>query len=397
MKNLRFELPYRSFRVLCAAVFMLSMVSCKAQIPAGAMKTGADQTEKWLPVLKGKQVALAANPTSMIGKVHLVDSMLRLGIRFRAVFAPEHGFRGNAEAGELVEGGVDKESGVKVISLYGDHKKPLPSDLEGIDIIVFDIQDVGVRFYTYISTLQYMMEAAAATRKPLLILDRPNPHGNYTDGPVLDTAYRSFVGMQSVPVIHGMTVGEYATMLNGERWLEGGLPCDLSVVRMLNWKHSDDYQLPVAPSPNLPNTASIRLYPSLCFFEGTAVSLGRGTDLPFQCYGFPGNPGGTYAFTPQSIKGKSVRPMYEGQECRGERLDKEAFRFDRLQLKWLLKAYKNFPEKDKFFNPFFDKLAGGTSLREQIIAGWDEERIRSSWQSGLESFRSIRSKYLLYP
>lgn len=365
---------------------------------APVLRTGADQTELWLPMLKGRKVAVAANPTSFIASTHIVDSMLALGVNLACVFAPEHGFRGEAEAGESVVGGIDKKSGVKVISLYGDHKKPTSSDLKGIDIIVFDIQDVGVRFYTYISTLQYLMEASAFYGIPLVVLDRPNPHGNYLDGPVLDKKFSSFVGMQPIPIVYGMTIGEYATMLNGEGWLEGAQKCDLAVVVMKNWNHQSDYTLPIPPSPNLPNGESIRLYPSLCLFEGTVVSVGRGTAMPFQCFGYP-DFAGDFKFTPMSIPGKAKEPPFMGRECTGSDLRRffKSSRPDKLELDWLIAAYKKYPVKSEFFNPFFEKLAGTDRLRTQIEQGWSAVKIRESWHDEIAEFNKIRSKYLLYP
>jgi uncharacterized protein YbbC (DUF1343 family) len=325
--------------------------------------------------------------------------MLALGVNLGCVFAPEHGFRGEAEAGESVVGGIDKKSGVKVISLYGDHKKPTSSDLNGIDIIVFDIQDVGVRFYTYISTLQYLMEAAALYGIPLVVLDRPNPHGNYLDGPVLDKKFSSFVGMQPIPVVYGMTIGEYASMLNGEEWLEKSVKCELTVVRMQHWNHDADYTLPIPPSPNLPNAESVRLYPSLCFFEGTVVSVGRGTAMPFQCFGYPGFLAGDFKFTPMSIPGKAKEPPFMGRECIGNDLRGffKSTRPDKLELEWLISAYLKYPVKSEFFNPFFEKLAGTDRLRNQIEQGWSAAKIRESWQAEIAEFKKTRSKYLLYP
>lgn len=384
--------------VFLLAVLLFLRISPLKATQAGVI-VGAERTGEYFNRLKGKNIALVVNPTSRIGSVHLVDTLLRAGIKIACVFAPEHGFRGEAEAGESVKGGTDPVSGVKVVSLYGDHKKPADKDMAGVDLVVFDIQDVGARFYTYISTLQYMMEACAKSKLPLIVLDRPNPHGHYVDGPMLDTAFRSFVGMQPVPVVHGMTVGEYARMLNGEHMLENGVACELHVVTMLNWSHSSDYSLPVAPSPNLPNDYAVRLYPSLCFFEGTAVSLGRGTETPFQCFGYPGLKAGDFLFTPVSVKGKSVRPLYEGQLCNGFDLrpgvhDK---RPDTLLLNYLVTAWQDYPDRKSFFNPFFDKLAGSSRLRKQIESGMSASAIRQSWQDDLARFKKKRQAWLLYP
>jgi len=380
-------------------VLALFFNSCAAQPTSKSLKVGAARTELYLPILQGKNIGIVANPTSMIHGVHLVDTLLALGIPVKQVFAPEHGFRGEAEAGEHVDGGVDKKSGVKIISLYGDHKKPTKEDLKNLDYLVFDIQDVGARFYTYISTLQYVMEAAAENKLPLLILDRPNPHGNYFDGPVLENSQKSFVGMQQIPVVHGMTVGEYAMMLNGEFWLDDSLQCDVQVIKLLNWDRSKPYQLPIPPSPNLPNNISIQLYPSLCLFEGTVVSLGRGTELPFQCYGFPGNTSGDFEFTPRSIEGKSKHPPFENKLCKGFNLSRaeELKNMNKLEIHWLIDAYSSYPDKEKFFIPFFDKLCGNTTLKKQMSAQWPESKIRLSWVDGLMKFGKIRSKYLMYP
>lgn len=353
--------------------------------------------DQYLSDLRNKKVGIVANQTSIVGKEHLVDTLKKLGIDIRLVFAPEHGFRGEAEAGEYVADGIDKKTNVRVVSLYGSKKKPSQKDMELLDVVLFDIQDVGVRFYTYISTLQYVMEACSERTIPLILLDRPNPHAAYVDGPVLDTSFRSFVGMQPVPIVYGMTIGEYALMLNGEKWLGNGVKCDLKIVSCIGWSRKDRIHLAVPPSPNLPNDQAIRLYPSLCLFEGAAVSLGRGTPLPFQCYGLPGNREGNYTFTPHDIPGKAIDPPYEGKECRGE--DLSGYNNHKLDtaisLEWLIRAYRNFSSSG-FFNEFFNKLAGTDRLRMQIEQGLTEERIRDSWQGPSDEFKRIRSKYLLY-
>lgn len=368
-------------------------------MPAQEVKVGAVQTELYLPLVRDKKIAVVANAGSRCGGAHLVDTLIASGVKVLSVFAPEHGFRGEAEAGEKVKDGRDILTGIRVISLYGDHKKPMGSDLDSIEAVVFDLQDVGVRFYTYISTLQYVMEACAGKSIPVIVLDRPNPHGHYIDGPVLEEKHRSFVGMQKVPVVYGMTIGEYAQMLNGERWLENGLQCRLTVIRLAGWKRGSDYVLPVPPSPNLPDMRAIMLYPSLCFFEGTNVSLGRGTPLPFQVYGFPGYPAGDFAFTPHSIPGKAKTPMYEGQRCNGRDLRNwtDQNPVNRLHLEWLIDAWNHYPEKTRFFNTFFERLSGTDNLRQQIQSGISEEKIRASWKPGLDAFARIRAKYLLYP
>lgn len=376
--------------------------------PAAAnLKTGADQTEHYLPQLKGKHVGVFANPTSRIGTSHLVDTLVRLGIQVEVIFGPEHGFRGKADAGEHIEDGVDAKTGIRVISLYGNHKKPTTNDLKGVDILLFDIQDVGVRFYTYISSLQYLMEAAVENKVPLIILDRPNPNGFYVDGPVLDTSYRNFVGMQPIPVVYGMTIGEYAQMLIGERWLslpkKVMVPNNLiKVVPCKNYDHATLYELPVYPSPNLRSMQAIYLYPSICFFEGTVISEGRGTETPFQLFGHPNLPDSLIAFTPQPNEGaKNSKCFY--QECHGWKIEGSSETIlkkwgGKLQLNFLMRAYQLFPGKDSFFlkTMFFDKLAGNKSLREQLVQGKSEAAIRASWQPALNKFKAIRKKYLLY-
>ena len=371
-----------------------------ARIKTGKdLKVGAERMEAYLPLIKGKRIAIVANQTSRIGTTHLVDSLYKLGIKIKSVFAPEHGFRGEQGAGEKISNGVDAKTGIRIISLYGKHLKPTKADLEGTDVILFDIQDVGARFYTYISTLQYVMEACAEQNKLLIILDRPNPNGFYVDGPVLDTAYRSFVGMNSIPVVHGMTIGEYAKMLNGEKWLKRKKMCSLKVIKVQGYTHKDLYQLPVRPSPNLPNMTAVYLYPSLCFFEGTRVSLGRGTELPFQCIGYPGFKGGNFEFTPKDLPGIALNPPYKDSLCQGLDL-RSATRdsvFTRLNLQWLIQFYASYPEKEAFFIPFFEKLAGTALLRKQIESGKNEDVIRKSWMQKLVQFKAVRKKYLLYP
>ncbi|GEP91942.1 Uncharacterized conserved protein YbbC, DUF1343 family [Chitinophaga terrae (ex Kim and Jung 2007)] len=339
------------------------------------------------------------NQTSTIDKTHLVDSLLKLKINIVKIFSPEHGFRGTAGHGESVANSIDSATGLPIISLYGQHRKATAADLKDVDILVFDVQDVGTRFFTYISSLQELMESAAENKKTLVILDRPNPNGDYIDGPVLDTAYRSFVGMQPIPVVHGMTVAEYARMLNGERWLSKGLKCDIKVVPCENYTHQTYYKLPVKPSPNLPNMAAVNLYPSLCFFEGTALSLGRGTDKPFQVYGSPLFPKQDFSFTPKA-SATNPTPVLKDQVCYGFDLshapETVPYKGRKLELKWLISAYHLFPNKDKFFNPFFAKLAGTKTLQQQIEKGLSEAEIRKSWEPGLAKFKVIRAKYLLY-
>lgn len=360
---------------------------------------GANSIDSYKSLLKDKSIAIVANQTSMVDRTHLVDTLLRLGENIKLIFAPEHGFRDLADAGETIENGKDIKTGISVRSLYGSHLKPTPEDLAGIDVVIFDIQDVGTRFYTYISTLHYILEACAENHIKCLVLDRPNPNGFYFDGNVLDTAYRSFVGMDPVPVVHGMTIGEYAEMLNGEGWLKGGVKCDLVVIKCKNYTHSTFYELPVKPSPNLPNQNSVYLYPSICFFEGTTLSLGRGSSFPFQVFGSPLLPDRGFSFTPESVPGAKNPPLL-GMKCFGTDL-REALKMKlvpkpQLNLDWLISAYNDFPDKDKFFNSYFDVLAGGPTLREQIRKGMTSGQIRSTWKEGLEKYGRIREKYLLY-
>ena len=360
---------------------------------------GANRIELYKSIIEGKSVAVVANQTSMIGQNHLVDKLLSTGINIKAIFAPEHGFRNLADAGENIESGKDKPTGIPLISIYGSHLKPTAEDLKGIDVVLFDIQDVGARFYTYISTLHYIMESCAENHVKCIVLDRPNPNGFYFDGNIPDTAYRSFVCMDQVPVVHGMTVGEYAKMINGEGWLKHGLKCDLVVIKCKNYIHKTLYELPVKPSPNLPNQNSVYLYPSLCFFEGTAISLGRGTSYPFQVFGSPELPDRGFSFVPQSVPGAKNPPLL-GVKCFGtdlrDALKRKLVPRPELNLDWLITAYNDFPAKEKFFTPYFDVLAGGPVLREQIQKGMTSQQIRASWKEGLEKFAKIRGKYLLY-
>ncbi len=361
---------------------------------------GAYLMDDYLPLLKGKKAGIIANNTSLINKTHLVDSLISRKVTIQKIFGPEHGFRGDEPDGKEISNGADPKTGIEVISLYGNHKKPTKADLQNIEIMVFDIQDVGARFYTYISTLTYVMEACAENNIPLIVLDRPNPNGYYIDGPVLEPAYTSFVGMHPVPVVYGMTIGEYAGMVNGEKWLAAGIQCKLTVIKCRNYTHNSRYQLPVRPSPNLQTMKAVYLYPSLCLFEGTVVSVGRGTDSPFMMFGHPKYTKGTYSFTPQSIKGVSEDPPLRRQLCYGENLGSAADILKNkgiLELKWLIEAYKNLNEHTLFFTSYFDKLAGNSKLRDQIIKGKSESEIRQSWKPGLDSFKKTRKKYLLYP
>jgi len=364
---------------------------------------GAERFDQYLEKLKGKNVGMVVNQTSLVGapykETHLVDSLLKLKISVKKILTPEHGFRGTADAGEKVKSGIDEKTGLPLVSLYGNNKKPTPENLNDLDVLVFDIQDVGARFYTYISTLHFVMEACAENDKELIVLDRPNPNGFYIDGPVLDTAYRSFVGMHPVPVVHGMTIGEYAKMLNGEKWLKNGAQCKLTVIACENYDHSMLYKVRVKPSPNLPNMTAMYLYPSLCFFEGTPVSVGRGTDKPFQIIGHPDFAAGTFTFTPKSMEGAKEPPLKDVQ-CKGidlSTLQRDYFlKRKSLNLEWLIEFYQKFPNKEKFFTPFFTKLTGTTELQKQIEQGKSEDEIRASWMLELEQFKNVRMKYLLY-
>lgn len=365
------------------------------------VKTAAERVEAYRPLLEGNRIAMVVNQTSVIGSVHLVDSLFSMGVDIRKVFAPEHGFRGDADAGEKLTDGIDPKTGIPITSLYGKKRKPSKEDLEGIDLVVYDVQDVGVRFYTYISTMTLVMEACAEYGIPLVILDRPNPNGHYVDGPVLDTTRRSFVGMHPVPVVHGLTSGEFAMMITGERWINSAESCDLTVIPCENYDHNTFYELPVKPSPNLPNSRSIYLYPSVCFFEATVLSEGRGTNKQFQLYGHPDLPDSGFSFTPVSMPG-AKSPKLKDQLCYGEDLTTiplETIRNQRrIDLGYLLKAYHQFPDKDNFFlkTDFFEKLAGNETLRQQIKAGMTEDQIRSSWQEDLANYKITRKKYVQY-
>ena len=389
-------------------LFVLTLLSCRNNSNSqslvsnkSAVILGAQQTEYYLPILKNKNIGIVANQTSVIfkttGSTHLVDSLLSLNINVKKVFAPEHGFRGTADAGEYVTDGIDAGSGIPIVSLYGANKIPDAAILSDLEVVIFDIQDVGARFYTFLSTLHYMMETCAKLGITVLVLDRPNPNGHYVDGPTLDLNHSSFVGIHPVPVVHGMTVGEYAQMINGEGWLKEGLKCDLKVIPIRNYTHSTTYQLPINPSPNLPNSKAINLYPSLCFFEGTNMSMGRGTENQFQVIGSPYLKGDLYdyEFTPEPNIGAKY-PVHEGVVCKGINLQNQA-RLDFIELKWLIDAYQNTPNKAVFFNPFFTKLAGQELLQEKIENGWTAQEIRASWKGDIEKYKRIRAPYLLYP
>lgn len=364
------------------------------------LQLAALRTEEYLPKLKGKRVGLLVNHTSLLPDgndyVHLLDYLLEHDVEVTAIFSPEHGFRGTADAGEKVESSIDPESGLPIVSLYGSNKKPEPEQLQDIDVLIFDMQDVGVRFYTYISTMHYAMEACAENDKEFMVLDRPNPHGHYVDGPMLDPEFRSFVGMHPIPVVHGLTVGELAQMINQEGWLADGAQCKLSVIPMANYTHDMPYTLPVKPSPNLPNQQSILLYPSLCFFEGTNISLGRGTPFPFQVAGYPQEHFGDFKFTPVSTPGAAKNPKHKGKTCYGVDL-RNAPAPDRLDLSYLISFYQKFEDKDEYFIDYINLLAGTDKLKKQIMDGASEEEIRESWKTDLAAYEILREKYLLYP
>lgn len=372
---------------------------------SNTIRTGAKQTEVYLPLLDGKRVGVVGNHTSMVDEVHLVDVLIANRITVAAVYAPEHGFRGDAGAGETIRDGRDAKTGLPIFSLYGSTKKPTPKMLEGIDVLVFDMQDVGARFYTYLSTLHYVMEAAAEQKIPVVVLDRPNPNGFYTDGPVLNPAFTSFVGMHPIPLVHGMTLGELAQMINGEGWLKGKVKAELTVVPCANYRKSDLFILETDPSPNLTSMEAVYLYPSLCLFEPTVVSIGRGTDTPFEIYGHPEVRFGNYQFTPESRPGKAPNPKHKGKLCYGQDVSSFGSFYPQthrqLYLDWLLATYTKYTaEKGAgfFTEPdFFDKLAGTDALRKQIVAGKTADEIRASWAQGLKDFEVQRMPYLLYP
>lgn len=354
---------------------------------------GANQTKLYFPLLKGKNIAIVANQTSVIEKKHLVDTLISSGISIKKIFCPEHGFRGTSDAGEKINSTTDKKTGLPIISLYGKNKKPLPDQLSKIDYVIFDLQDVGVRFYTYISTLHYVMESCAENNIPLIILDRPNPNSYYIDGPVLKAKNKSFVGMHPVPIVYGMTIGEYAQMINGEGWLNKNEKCKLTVIPCENYTHQSKYELLIKPSPNLPNMQSVYLYPSLGLFEGTCVSVGRGTDFPFQVIGNPSIDSLLFQFIPKSVVG-ATNPPYENKKCYGFDLRKSTD--TTFTLKYLIEMYQKFPAKSAFFDPFFMKLAGNYELIQQIKEGKTEQEIRETWKSDIDHFKEIRKKYLIY-
>ena len=387
-------------KALFLAFVMLFVLSAAGRtLRYGDVKTGAESTEQYLPMLENKRVGIVANHTSLVEGTHLVDTLLALGVNVKRIFTPEHGFRGTADAGEKISTVEDEKTGLPLVSLYGDRLKPRDEDVEGLDIIIFDIQDVGVRFYTYISTMHYVMEVCAENGISFLVLDRPNPNGFYVDGPVLDMEHRSFVGMHPVPVVHGMTVAEYALMINGEGWLKDGIQADLQYVLCEGYDHNTLYKLPVRPSPNLQTQLSIYLYPSVCLFEGTVMSVGRGTDKPFMLFGHPQLQNAHYTFTPTGVEG-AMNPPHKGVLCYGVNLSEfeERFVIDRreLYLEWLVFAYRNMPRDIDFFNGYFTRLTGNTTIQSMIEAGAHVSTIMRTWTADVAEFKEIRKEYLLY-
>ncbi len=387
------------FLVLIKLFFSNQFVCAQEFGPFPSVKTGSEQTEKYLPLLKDKKIALVVNATSFIGNIHLVDSLKAMGVSVKKIFAPEHGFRGSADAGDEIANSFDTKTNLPIVSLYGNHKKPTADDLKDIDIVIYDIQDVGVRFYTYISTLQYVMEACAENKKQLLIFDRPDPNGWYIDGSILDKRFESFVGMQPIPIVYAMTPGEYAQMLNGEKWLSDSLQCDLKIISCEGYDHSVKYILPRKPSPNLTNMTAIYLYPSTCLFEGTPLSVGRGTDRPFQLVGYPGSKIGKTYFTPLPKPGAS-NPVFSNEQCLGIDLSiyNKGYFFDqkKIMLNWLIQFYLTYQTKSEFFTPYFDKLAGTDQLKNAIVYGKSDFMIHQDWKTDIDKFKLIRKKYLLY-
>ena len=377
-------------------LFFLFLGNTLVSIAQTHIVYGATQLESYNKILQQENVGVVAHQASLLDpKTHLIDTLLSLNVNIIKVFAPEHGFRGDADAGENVDDQKDLKTGLPILSLYGSNKKPSKESLKGISIMLFDLQDVGVRFYTYLSTLHYVMEACAENQIPLIVLDRPNPNANYIDGPVLEEDCKSFVGMHSVPIVYGMTIGEYAKMINGEGWLSDGIKCDLRVVPLKNYTHQTPFEIPLRPSPNLPNAHSIALYPSLCLLEPTVISVGRGTEMQFQIYGHPELPKTNFSFTPIPNYG-SKNPKLKNQLCHGTDLRNIDYP-KKIELQWLIQAYRDFPDKEHFFKKGFNRIAGNKSLQMQLAQGLGEEQIRKTWEKDLEKFQNIRKKYLIYP
>jgi uncharacterized protein YbbC (DUF1343 family) len=386
---------------LFSVLFLIFGMTVCGQSKNNSIEVGAERFDLYVPLLEGKKVGIVGNHTSIIVKennstnfTHLADTLISLKIEVKKLFSPEHGFRGSADAGELIVDGKDTKTGLEIVSLYAENKKPTAAQLEGIDVIVFDLQDVGVRFFTYISTLHYVLEACGELNIPVIILDRPNPNAHYIDGPVLELVHTSFVGLHRVPVVYGMTIGEYGQMIVGEKWLLNEIQCDVTVIPIANYNHKKRYSLPVKPSPNLPNDKSINLYPSLCFFEGTSVSVGRGTEMQFQVYGSPFLNDREFQFIPKPNNG-SKYPKHEGLICYGKDL-REIEDLEQINLEWLLDTYQQNTYENPYFTIFFTKLAGTKKLQEQIEQGFTEREIRKSWKDDLRDFKEIRKKYLIY-
>jgi uncharacterized protein YbbC (DUF1343 family) len=398
IQNCAIRITHRSQLLQVAMVIFVVGLTLTGNASQNKILTGADQPNIYLSKLKGMNLALVVNQTSRIGDQHLVDFLLSKKINIKRIFAPEHGFRGEAGAGELIDNSKDGKTGIPIISIYGKNRKPSAEQLSGIDIVIFDIQDVGCRFYTYISTLHNMMEACAENDKTLLILDRPNPNGDYIDGPVLQPAFRSFVGMDPIPVVHGCTIGELAQMINGEKWLANGVQTRLEIIKVANYTHSSKYEPPVRPSPNLPNYLAIRLYPSLCLFESTSVSVGRGTHFPFQVLGYPDQSFGTFSFTPQSLKGMEINPLQKDKKCFGDDF-RELKEVPHFTLSYFITWLHKFKNREEFLtrSQWFNQLMGNDQVFKLILEGKDEADIRKSWETELAGYAVIRQKYLLYP
>lgn len=365
----------------------------------GQIIMGDERPELYLPMLQGKRVGIVANQTSIMPQTenkHIVDFLLEQGVDLKKVFVPEHGFRGTADAGEKVDNSVDQKTRLPIVSLYGKNRKPTAAQVQDLDVILFDLQDVGVRFYTYISTMHYIMEAAAENGKKVIIFDRPNPNGDYIAGPILKPGFESFVGMHPIPIVHALTVGELAKMINGEKWLKGGKTCELDIIPMENWTHTTNYAIPIKPSPNLSNDLSIRLYPSTCLFEGTVISLGRGTYFPFEVYGYPDPKFGDFTFTPVSIDGMSKTPPHQDKLCYGRDLRGESMDHH-FTMEYLMEAYQKSGMKEKFFNNYFNTLLGTDEIKKAMLAGKSGQEIEQSWKSGIEAYKVMRKNYIIYP
>ncbi len=400
MSNVRFLFNRNGIKITLSFLLILLMACSSPEPPVKACVVGAARTEVYLPLLKDKRVGVVVNQTSMVDTLHLVDLLLANGVDIRAIYAPEHGYKGNVERGQDIAHSTDPVTGIPVYSIYGATRKPTPEFLKDVDVVVFDIQDVGCRFYTVFGTMHYVMEACAENGKKVIIMDRPNPLGYYVDGPVLQPGFNSFIGMHEVPVVHGMTAGEYARMINGEKWLQDSVQCEMEIIPLENYTHATKYQLPVVPSPNLPDMKSVYLYPIVCFFEGAQVNEGRGTYKPFQQFGAPYYTPKDFSYVPVSIPVLSLRPRFENDTCYGYDLSGMELaglqEIKQVRLNYLIEFYQKSGMGDSFFTDFFENLAGSDTLRKQIIAGQTEEQIRESWTEGLSKFNETRKKYLIY-